>query len=382
MGGSVIPLLAMIVVQLSYAGMNISSKLAIQSGMHPLVLVAYRQIFATFSLAPFAYCFERNTAPPMTKRIAFQILLSSLTGITGNQILYFLGLKYSTATIACALNNLLPAFTFVLAVLFGQECLRIKTKAGVAKVFGTILGVGGAVVLSFYHGKLLGLGESKIQWKYAEKMEGGASSRGETNLLLGPVSVICSALLWAVWFIIQANISRSYPVPFTSSFYMCLMASIQCLVIALSVQHEASAWSLYSTIRLTSALYAGIISTGLTYSLLSWSIEKKGPLYASVFSPLQLVIIAVVSWALLHEKIYIGTAIGSLVIVFGLYFVLLGKNKDVDENDGVDEITEAMEDDVKDLELEPYNPFNGNGKHHEEDDKRKGKVTGRGFDAD
>ncbi|WVY96216.1 hypothetical protein V8G54_028367 [Vigna mungo] len=377
MGGRFIPLLAMIVVQLSYAGMNISSKLAIQSGMHPLVLVAYRQIFATFSLAPFAYCFERNTAPPMTKRIALQILLSSLTGITGNQMLYFLGLKYSTATIACALNNLLPAFTFVLAVLFG-----IKTKAGVAKVFGTILSVGGAVVLSFYHGKLLGLGESKIQWKYAEEMETRASSHGETNLLLGPVAVICSALVWAVWFIIQANISKSYPVPFTSTFYMCLMASIQCVAIALSVEHQASAWSLQSTIRLTSALYAGTISTGLTYSLLSWSIEKKGPLYASVFSPLQLVIIAVVSWALLHEKLYIGTAIGSLVIVFGLYFVLLGKNKDVDENDGVDEITEAMEDDAKDLELQPYNPFNGNGKHHKEDDKRKEKVTGRGFDAD
>lgn len=71
------------------------------------------------------------------------------------------------------------------------------------------------------------------------------------------------------------------------------------------------------------------------------------------------------------------SAIGSLVIVFGLYFVLLGKNKDVDENDGVDEMTEeAMEDDAKDLELQPYNPFNGNGKHHEEDDKRKEKVTG------
>jgi len=71
------------------------------------------------------------------------------------------------------------------------------------------------------------------------------------------------------------------------------------------------------------------------------------------------------------------SAIGSLVIVIGLYFMLWGKNKEVDENDGIDEITEAMEDDVKDLELQPYNPFNGNGKHHEDDDKRKEKVTGR-----
>jgi len=59
MASSIIPLLAMIIVQLGYAGMNITSKLAIQSGMQPLVLVAYRQIFATISLAPFAFWFER-----------------------------------------------------------------------------------------------------------------------------------------------------------------------------------------------------------------------------------------------------------------------------------------------------------------------------------
>jgi len=82
----------------------------------------------------------------------------------------------------------------------------MKTKAGVAKVFGTILSVGGAVVLSFYHGKLLGLGESKIQWNYAEKIDRETSSGGETNLLLGPVAVICSALVWAVWFIIQVSV--------------------------------------------------------------------------------------------------------------------------------------------------------------------------------
>lgn len=54
-------------------------------------------------------------------------------------------------------------------------------------------------------------------------------------------------------------------------------------------------------------VFQGIVTTGLVYVLLSWTIERKGPLYASVFSPLVLVIIAVVSWALLHENLYVGT---------------------------------------------------------------------------
>ncbi|XP_061361402.1 WAT1-related protein At1g09380-like [Gastrolobium bilobum] len=365
----VIPFLAMVLVQLSYAGMNIISKFALQSGMNPLVLVAYRQIFATLTLAPFAYWLERKTVPRITMRIGFQILLSSLTGITGNQVLYFVGLKYSTPTIATALLNLLPAFTFVLAVLFRQESVRIKTRAGQAKVLGTVLSVSGALLLSFYHGKTLHLGESSIHWSYADKMEAATSSgSGRTNLLLGPVALIISTLSWAVWFIIQTDMSKNFRAPCTCSFYMCLLASIQCVAIALCFEHKVSAWSLHNTMGLTSALYAGIISSGLVYFLISWTIERKGPLYVSVFTPLLLVIIAVVSWALLHEKLYVGTAVGSVLIVFGLYAVLWGKGKEMNKKDDIQEtVTEAIkdkeQDEINDLELQSYDPSNGNGSH-------------------
>lgn len=86
-----------------------------------------------------------------------------------------------------------------------QEYLRIKTKAGVAKVLGTVLSVGGALLLSFYHGNTLGLGESKIHWRYVSNLELTTSSSSETNLLLGPFAVIASTLVWAVWFIIQVS---------------------------------------------------------------------------------------------------------------------------------------------------------------------------------
>ncbi|XP_061371977.1 WAT1-related protein At1g09380-like [Gastrolobium bilobum] len=362
-----VPLFLMILVQLVYAGMNITSKLAMQSGMNPLILVAYRQIFATVSIFPFAYWLEWNTVPRMTKRIMFQLLVSSLTGATGNQVLYFWGLKYSTATIACALSNLLPAFTFILAVIFRQENVKITKKASVAKVLGTVLCVGGALLLSFYHGKVIGLGESSIHWGYADKIE-GTSTSGKSNSLLGPFVLIASSLVWALWFIIQADISKKFPAPYTSTFYMCFLASFQCVVIALCFEHRASEWSLYNAMRLTSSLYAGIVCTGLAYCLISWTIERRGPLYVSVFTPLQLVITAIVSWALLREKLYVGTAMGSLVIVFGLYSVLWGKNKEVNNKDAAIEVKvmEAIKDEEKDakndMELKSYMPSNGN--HH------------------
>ncbi|XP_073274213.1 WAT1-related protein At1g09380 [Primulina huaijiensis] len=325
--GDLFPLLNMVIVQLGYAGMNIISKLAMDSGMNPFVHVAYRQIFATISLAPFAFFMERKTRPKLTKSILFQIFLCSIFGVTVNQITYFVGLKYSTPTIACALSNINPAVTFLLAVPLGLEKLVLKSKAGQAKVWGTIICVGGALLLSFYHGQVVNIGQSGIHWKYAEKT-GTKNSIDHVNSS-GPLLLVASAVSWAVWLIIQTRLSKQYVAPYSSSALMCFMSSFQCVIIGFCFNHDLSDWSLNHTIRIVSTVYAGIFCSAMAYCLMTWCIERKGPLYVSVFSPLLLVIVAVLSWALLQEKLYTGTVAGSALIVLGLYGVLWGKNREM-----------------------------------------------------
>lgn len=357
-GGDFLPPLVMLVVQFLYAGLNITSKLAMEFGMNPLVLVAYRQMFATIAIAPCAYWFERKGRPKITKPILFQILLCSLTGATANQVFYYVGLKYSTPTIACALTNVLPAATFVLAVLFRQESVGIKTSPGAAKVMGTVVCVGGAMLLSFYRGQTIQLGESGIHWKYAELMRGG-SSTNQGSSIWGSLCLIISSVAWAAWFVIQARVNEKFPAPYTSTAVMTFMATIQCGAIAVGVEHKtAAAWSLKSSIRLVGALYAGVACSGVAFCLTSWSIQKKGPLYASVFSPFLLVIVAIFSWAFFQEKLYVGTVVGSLLIVVGLYAVLWGKTKEVKLQQHIEmaAAAEAKLDDCnnKDLEEQSY----------------------------
>ncbi|KAI3445455.1 hypothetical protein Pfo_002120 [Paulownia fortunei] len=349
MEGDLMPLLAMVIVQLGYAGMNIISKVAMDSGMNPFVHVAYRQVFATVAIAPFAYFMERKTRPKMTLSIFFQIFLCSIFGVTVNQITYFVGLKNSTPTIACALTNINPAVTFIMAVPFGLEKLGLKSKAGQAKVLGTIICVGGALLLSFYHGSIMNIGESSVHWKYAEKT-GTKSSINHVNLILGPFLLIVSAVSWAVWLIIQTRVSQKYGAPYSSSALMCLMASIQCLVVGFSFDHNLSAWSLSPSIRIVSSIYAGVVCSALAFCLMSWCIERKGPLYVSVFSPLLLVIVAILSWALLEEKLYVGTVAGSVLIVLGLYGVLWGKNREMSSIHHIEEAEKATQTAIYDLE--------------------------------
>ena len=66
--------------------------------------------------------------------------------------------------------------------------------------------------------------------------------------------------------------------------------------------------------------------SALAFAVTSWAIQLKGPLYVSVFTPLLLVIVAITSWALLREKLYVGTYVYTLLthkflIYFGLIWI-------------------------------------------------------------
>ncbi|GMP69218.1 hypothetical protein CsSME_00028558 [Camellia sinensis var. sinensis] len=365
MEGDLLPLLAMVIVQVGYAGMNILSKLAMDSGMNPFIHVAYRQVFATIVIAPFAYFLERKTSPRMTLPIFFQMFLCSIFGITMNQVLYLVGLHNSTPTIACALTNLLPAVTFILAVPFGLESVGIKRKAGQAKILGTVVCVGGAMLLSLYHGRTV-IGRSSIHWKYAENIRKETSTNHPNNFILGPFLIIASTVSWAIWFIIQARMSEKYAAPYTTSTLICLMASIQCGIIGFCANHNISAWSLTPGIRAFSSIYGGIVCTAGAFCLMSWCIQRKGPLYVSVFNPLLLVIVAILSWGLLEEKLYVGTVVGSGLIVMALYAVLWGKNKEMNAKNNAEEDREEEKQEVvkSDLEIQFSGLSNGNHNLH------------------
>ncbi|KAL9234914.1 hypothetical protein vseg_009727 [Gypsophila vaccaria] len=342
---------AMVIFQVGQAGLNLISKVAMDSGMPPLVLVTYRQLFATLALIPFAFFFERNTRPSITKKNLFQIFLCSLFGANLNQVTYFIGLKKSTATIASALTNMLPAFTFLLAFAFRLEIVRIKRRGGQAKIIGTLVCVGGAMLLTFYHGPKIHISPPNLHWTYlGHLMEHQAGPIKHRQSILGPFLILTGNLSIAIWYMFQTKVSENFQAPYTSSALMCIMGSIQCAAIAACTNPRISDWSLRSSIRLISSLYVGLVSSALAFCLISWTIQRKGPLYVSIFSPLALVVVAFISWGLRLEKLYVGTVIGSVVIVVGLYTVLWGKSQEFNNmnrktplNEAVDQIGQTQD---------------------------------------
>ncbi|KAK4378815.1 hypothetical protein RND71_000677 [Anisodus tanguticus] len=330
MGNELLVFVVMVIVQLAFAGMIIISKLVMDGGMNAFVQSAYRPIFATISIAPFAFFLERKTRPKLTRSILFQIFLCSIFGITANQSIYFIGIKNSTPTIVSAIDNLIPAFTFIIAVPLGIEKLGLRSIAGQAKFLGTIVCVGGAMLLSLYHGKVI-IDQLGFHWKYAE-ITGEDVNSAHSNFLLGPFLLIVSSLTYAIWLIIQSKVNEKYAAPYTCTTLMCLMASVECVIIGFCVAPNLSEWAL-NPIRAISVVYNGVVATSFTFFLSSWCIEKKGPLYVSMFNPLLLVISAFLSWTLLREKLYLGVVVGSIIVVAGLYGFLWGKKMETGEED-------------------------------------------------
>ncbi|EES11693.1 WAT1-related protein At1g68170 [Sorghum bicolor] len=327
------PVLGMVVFQILFAGLNIFYKLAVSDGMDLRVLIAYRYLFASAFLAPLAYFLERKTRTKLTWRVLMLSFVCGLSGGTVAQNLYIAGMKLTSATFASATTNLLPAWTFVIALVFRYERLDIRAFSSQAKVTGTLLSIGGAMLLTLYKGVDITPWHSHLNLvaTLAQRHGGqvGASAMAsKTNYGMGSLMCVSSCFFYALWIVVQAKLSNEYPFHYSSTALMCIMISLQSAVFAICFDRDASQWRLKFNIRLLSCAYSGIFASGIALVIMAWCVKQRGPLFVSVFSPLMLLMVAVLSSLLLGEKLHLGTALGAVLIVMGLYAVLWGKGRE------------------------------------------------------
>lgn len=65
-------------------------------------------------------------------------------------------------------------------------------------------------------------------------------------------------------------------------------------------------WIRLSLMNSTLIAWQGLVITGVSFYLQSWCIEKKGPVFAAIFTPLALVFTMLCSTIFLGEMIYLG----------------------------------------------------------------------------
>ncbi|KAL4031275.1 hypothetical protein IC575_009551 [Cucumis melo] len=123
----------MVKAECATVGSNTGFKAATARGLSYYVFTLYVCIVAAAALIPFALFFHK---------LSCQLL--------GNK-----GLEYSSPTLSSAISNLIPAFTFMLAVSFRMEKIDLKRSSSIVKIVGSAVSISGALVVVLYKGPIV-----------------------------------------------------------------------------------------------------------------------------------------------------------------------------------------------------------------------------------
>ncbi|GJM94298.1 hypothetical protein PR202_ga10934 [Eleusine coracana subsp. coracana] len=298
-----------VTIQVIYTGMFVISKAAFNNGINTFVFIFYRQAVGSLLLLPLAL---------LLRRITFSLNM------------YHVSLKFTSATVASATDNSLPAVTFFLALLLRMEAVKLKSASGVAKVAGVMLCLAGVMAIAFYAGPSL----SPVNHHRA--FFASSSSSGE-NITRGAwvkwaFLMVLANTTWSLWIVLQnlfkAAVLDEYPDKISVTAAQCVFSAVQSFVVAVVAERDFSRWKLHLDISLLAIFYSGFVVMGVAYYLQAWCVEMKGPVFLAAWTPLCFVFTMFCSSFFLGEIVHLGSIVGAILLVAGLYSVLWGKSKE------------------------------------------------------
>ncbi len=278
--------LALFLVQLSFSGFHVVGKVVLQE-MPPLALAACRVLAATPLLLAVAWWKDRRWPG---RRDLPALALLGLLGVFLNQVLFIVGLKFTTATNAAILMPSIPAFAVGIGWLTGFEKVGARRQAGVG------LAVLGALVL---------LDPRRFTFTDAAA--------------LGTLLILANCLSYATFLVLQRPVLDRLPwrTVIAWSFLFggigVTLVSLPTLVAVDLTQLPTRTW--------WGTFYIVLFPTFLGYLLNTWAVRRSSATMAATYTTLQPLLTAVLATLLLGERIGAPQIVGFLLIATGLWVV-------------------------------------------------------------
>ncbi|KAH7847121.1 hypothetical protein Vadar_022153 [Vaccinium darrowii] len=320
----VLPLAAMVIVEITNVGTSILFKSATEKGMSYLVFMVYSYAVSALVFMPMAFLFHRKTVlPQFSFSIFCRIFGLAILGFM-SQLFGYKGIDISDPTLGSAISNLTPAFTFGLAIIFRMEKILLRSASSQAKIIGTALSIVGAFIVVLYAGPPLII----PSWRSISYLQTRIGSP-QSGWVLGGFLLAVDYFLVSVWYIFQAQTAKDYPAEFVLVFVYNVCLTVISAPACLIMEPHLHKWKIGADTALIAILYAGAIGAWGTV-VHTWGLRMKGPVYVASFRPLSIVIAAVMGVIFLGESLYLGCVLGAIIISAGFYVVMWGKAKQED----------------------------------------------------
>ncbi|KHN09853.1 Auxin-induced protein 5NG4 [Glycine soja] len=140
-----------------------------------------------------------------------------------------------------------------MALPLGIEKVDMKKLSAKAKVLGTFVCIGGALMLILYKGVPL---INQQPEHIADKGTIRSSASKLKKWIIGSLLLTAGCFLWSSWFLIQASISKKYPCQYSSTAILSFFASIQSAILTLVIDRSNAKWILKGKLEIMTVVYA------------------------------------------------------------------------------------------------------------------------------
>lgn len=286
---------AMVFANILWGAMSPVAKAVMQEGVITGITLSALRIFGgTLLFLIAALLPSRLTGDvPLARRDVWKVFLASIIMISANQGLFILGISYTTPLDTAVMTTTTPVFTLILAAIFiGMPMTPLK-------IFGVVLGVAGALILSFY----------------------GAASEIASNPLLGDALCLGAQICAAVYYVFFLGVIGRYP-PFTLMKWMFLFSSLTWVPCTTPWLLETD-WAAVSATSWWSVAYIAIFPTFIAYMLIPFSQKRLTPTVVSMYAYLQPVAAAILASVMGLAVFGLVKGVASLLIFAGVACVTL-----------------------------------------------------------
>ncbi|CAK9169380.1 unnamed protein product [Ilex paraguariensis] len=158
-----------------------------------------------------------------------------------------------------------------------MENLDLKSSRSQIKILGTLVSISGALIVTLYKGP--------------------------------PIASLSTPSLS-----LSSKVSLPSQQPFSSNMLTTANNWVlgNCFIICCNMEHfserdNMNAWKLRPDIEVISVIYSAVFGSVVTYSVQTWCINKKGPVFVAMFKPLGIAIAALMGIIFLGDALHVGS---------------------------------------------------------------------------